>query len=71
MQKCIYIKGKRYYLYEVFDTTEESRKEIRKLCKYYRRKCKSRWFVLKTERGFWFPEEVYALYLTNVCRLWG
>ena len=64
--RYIWIRGQRYYYYDGYDTYQKA-KEIAKWYRKKNKKCK--YFILKIERGFWFPQDKYVLYLNKVVRL--
>lgn len=66
VEKMISIKGKTFYLNRICDTGEEAHKTA----KQYKKAYKSRYFIIKIEKGLLFPYEVYALYLTKIKPLW-
>ena len=65
MDKYLFVKNRRYYYFDTFN----SYKEALNTAKRMRRSFKSRWYVLKAESGF-YPKIVFRLYLTNVWGLW-
>lgn len=66
LPKVIYRKGKEYFLYDTYDSYAELIRDA----KYYKKKNRSRYIVLKFEKGFWFPYKAYALYMDKIMRLW-
>lgn len=66
MPKYIWIKNKRYYYYDNYGTWEEAIK----IAKWQKKKNKCRYFILKYEHGYLFPEIRYRLYLDKVFRIW-
>lgn len=52
----------KYYLYDIFT----SRKEAIWIAQLHKKKDKSKYFIMETEEGFWFPYKTYALYLNNI-----
>lgn len=64
--KYIWIKGKRYYL---FDTYTDKNK-VRKVAMYYKRK-NNKYFILTEEVGLLLgSEKRYLLYLNKTQKLW-
>lgn len=67
--RYIWVKHKRYYLFDTYDSWNEARK----VAKQKRNKNKSRYFILPYEaKGFLdiVAKKKYALYLDKVMRLW-
>lgn len=64
-ENVIWIKSRRFYLYDTYETYSEARKEAN----YYKKHNRSRWFILKVE-GSYQEGTLYKLYLTNTIRLW-
>lgn len=68
VMKYIWIKNKRYYLYDVYPTWAKAIN----IAKQQRKKNKkNRYFIVTYEKGNAFgpPEKRYALYMTKVFRL--
>jgi len=65
--KTIYKRGIKYYYFDIYDTW----KEANKLARYYKKKNRSKYIIIKTERSYWFPtgNNRYILYLSKVKRL--
>lgn len=53
--------GKRYYYYETYDTWQEAYR----VAQYYKKKNRSRYYIMKIERGM-FLEHYYRLYMNRV-----
>lgn len=66
--KYIWIRGKRYYYYDSFDTWKEAYNQARWAMRKNR---KNRYFIQKVEVGFMIPRTVYRLYLTHTFKLWS
>ena len=66
MVKYIWIKNKKYYLYDTYNTWEQARKEALR----FRKKNKCRYFITKQEEGWLFPSDRYFLWLNKVMKLW-
>jgi hypothetical protein len=64
--KYIWVKNSRYYLFDTYNTWEEAHK----VAMYNKKKNKSKFFILKYESGYLFPQTKYKLYLNKVFRLW-
>lgn len=64
--KYIWIKKQRYYLYGTYNTYSKAITTA----KTHRKKNKSRYFIIKHDVGFLFPEIKYSLYLNKVIKLW-
>ena len=63
----IKIRRRKYFLYETFKT----KKEAIRIAKYYNKKNKqNKTYILHTEKGYLFPTEVYALYMTKIRKIW-
>jgi hypothetical protein len=62
MQRIKYVKGKPYFLYDVYSEWSEAIK----IAFHYKKKNKSRYFISKEEVGILFPQEKYGLYLDKV-----
>lgn len=66
MLKYIWIKNKKYYLWETYSTWNEAYK----IAQYYKKKNKSKYFIIKYEHGFIIPHIRYRLYMDKVMKLW-
>lgn len=62
----IWIRGRKYYLYGIYQT----RAKAYEMAKKMRKTNKTRYFILETEQGLWFPEKKYKLYLSKVQKIW-
>lgn len=65
VQNYIVVKGTKYYYYDSY-TNYNSAKST---ALYYRKEHGSRYFIIKSNDGFWFPRNRYLLYMNNVKRL--
>jgi len=63
--KYIYRQNRRYNYYDTYTDWEEAHR----IALYYKRKNKCKYFILKYEHGFLFPETRYKLYLDKIIRL--
>lgn len=66
--KYIWIRGKRYYLYDKYNSWKEAYNQARWAMK---KNPKNRYYIQKVESGFFIPEIKYNLYLTNTFKLWS
>lgn len=65
--KYIWIKNRRFYLYELYNTY----KQARQTANYYKTKNKkNKYFIIKTEKGHFFPKIKYALYMNKIIKIW-
>lgn len=63
----ITISKQDYYIYDTYHDWDDAYK----MAKYYKKKIKgNKYFILKVEVGWLFPEERYKLYFTKLRRLW-
>lgn len=65
--KTIYEKGHTYHLYDSFSSYEKAKK----VADMYKKKLNSRYKIIITEEGYWFPKKKIKLYLEKVIRLFG
>ena len=63
--RYIWKKGKRYYYYDTYRLKDNAHK----IAKYYRKKNKSKYFIIEYEHGWFSPEKRYQLYLNKVIAL--
>lgn len=66
MNRYIWISGRRYYLWDTYNTYQEAMTEGLR----HRKRNKTRTFILPIEVGTWFPEKRYALYMNKMIKLW-
>lgn len=66
MFKYIYIKNKRYYLYDTYKTWNNALK----VAKHFKKKRNARYFILKYEIDRSLDNIRYALYMTKVVKIW-
>ncbi len=65
--QTITINKQKYYIYDTYETREEAYKTA----KYYKKKIRgNKYFIIKVEIGWLFPEEKYKLYMTKLRKLW-
>ena len=65
--RYLWIRNKRYYLWNTYDTWKDAYNDARYYCRKNR---KNRYFIQKVESGFLFPQIKYRLYMTRVFKLW-
>ena len=66
MTRIIYFKKTPYYYYDSYSTWEKANE----MGRYYKRKLKSKYFILTTEKGGVFaPRKTYKLFLTKIYRI--
>jgi len=63
--KIFYIKRVKYYYYDTYGSWDEAYR----IAKYYKKKMKNKFYIKKTEVGWFAPYFLYELYLTKVMRL--
>lgn len=60
-------KGRRYYYYDEYDTYSKALN----VAKYWKRKTRTMYYILKVERGGFFGgENKYLLYMNKVIKPW-
>lgn len=65
MTDTIYIANRKYFFYAKFKTW----KEAYNLARYYKRKVKTRYFILARDAGYMFPRKMYYLYFNKLVRM--
>lgn len=65
----IYKRGVKYRYYETYGSYAKARQ----IALYFKKKLKSKYIIVKTERDYWFPlsDYNYRLYLTKIWRKEG
>ena len=67
MSRYIWLKGRKYYLYDTYSTWDKAYS----MARYYNKKNKkNKYFIMKTETYF-TGQIVYKLYMTKYMRLFG
>lgn len=67
MVSVIYIKGTKYFYYDTYTKPQEAYNTG----KYYKKKNRSKYYVMKILDGKVFPRTRWRLYMTKVWRLFG
>lgn len=63
--KYIWKKNKKYYLWDTYNTWQEALK----IAKYYRKKNKSRYFIIRKNTGRIITYYQYELYMDKVMKI--
>lgn len=66
MYKSILINNKKYYLYDNYGSWQKAHK----IAKQKRKKNKSKYFILKQEKGYPIPTTRYHLYFNKTIKIW-
>lgn len=63
--RFIWIQNKKYYLYDTYTTSKEAYNMALKL----KQERGTRYFILHHEKGLWFPEQKWNLYLDREIKI--